>query len=110
MSNSIDATLPDAVAVDFAVTGTANTKPVPGGTSGQTWVEITVKGCDVRISCGDSTVVAQKAADAAQTVAWQNVFFPTGVVKLHRRFGTYFSVIADDGTSTGFVQIVPVEG
>ncbi len=102
----MQATLPTGPAVNFAVTGTANTQAVPGGGV----VEITVSGCDVLISCGGSSVIST-AADP--TDAWQNLFLKDGMCKTHRRLttvGTHFSVIAYDGVSTGFVQIVPVEG
>lgn len=102
----MQATLPTGPAVNFDVSGTANTKAVPGGGV----VEITVSGCDVRISCGGTGVAA---ANTEPTVAWQNLFLKDGMCKTHRLLttvGTHFSVIAANGTSTGYVQIVPVEG
>lgn len=103
-------TIPTGVAVDFDVSPTPNTQAVPGGPQGGIGVVITVSGCNVRISNGGNTVTA---SSSGQTGDWENLLFLDGSVQTWRRKitgGGWFSVVCDDGASTGTVQIVPVEG
>lgn len=100
----MQATVPTGPAVNFAVTGSANTKAVPGGNV----LVITVLGTNVYVSCG----VAATASTPSQV--WQNILFAGGSIQTWRRppnaSNDNISVIAADGSSTGTVQIVPVEG
>lgn len=100
----MQATLPTGPAVNFAVSGSANTKAVPGGNV----LVVSVVGTSVYISCGLA------ASTGTPTAAWQNILFPAGSIQTWRRppnaSNDNISVIASDGSSTGTVQIVPVEG
>lgn len=100
----MQATLPTGPAINYSVSGTANTQEVPGGNV----LVISVIGTDVYVSCG------LVATTSTPSDTWQNILFPAGSIQTWRRppnaINNNVSIIAADGSSTGSAQVVPVEG